>query len=533
MVSEAKAAQPSGRSVLDELDSRIPTGFYWYLAVLACIGGFLFGYDTSNIGSALGFIPYHLSSFAVGYLVAGASLGAAAGALVAGPLTDRFGRKILLVTDAGIYAVGAILSAVTVDAGMLLASRTLIGLAIGADSAIATAYIAEFAPRNRRGQLSIIQQWMITVGILVSYLVAVIILRSAPGRSGTPDWRLILGLGGVPAVAAVVLRSHMPESPRWLMLHGRYDETRAAFGRLGMDGTDHEVRYAASELVRGEQQDRQKTQWTAGVRRALIIVAVFFIFQQITGVNVPFYYGPTLLSSFFESGHNAVAAAVAGVEVTSILGAVNVVATYFAFRWIDKVGRRPLAIWGYVGMTVFILVAALGVGILTDLPKTVVVMVGFSFFIPSFAIGVGGTGWLIQGEVFPTAARGPAADIGASVDWIANFALIEVFPAWHNAIGLGWVMVCFAVIAVLAIGFVYRWLPETKGLAVEEAVSVFERQAGAKQAAAERFPAGEIKGPRGHERSARKPAASPGSPAQGASAPPASSSRHPQIRRRR
>ncbi len=160
------------------------------------------------------------------------------------------------------------------------------------------------------------------------------------------------------------------------------------------------------------------------------------------------------------------------------------IATYFAFRWIDKVGRRPLAMWGYAGMAVFILVAAAGVGFLTGVPKTVLVMVGFSFFITSFAIGVGGTGWLIQGEVFPTAVRGRAAAIAASVDWIANFALIEVFPAWHNAIGLGWVMVCFAVIAILAIGFVGRWLPETKGLSVEEAVSVFERQAGAKQAAA-------------------------------------------------
>ena len=105
MVSEAKAAQP-GRNVLADLDSRIPTGFYWYLAVLACVGGFLFGYDTSNIGSALAFIPYHLSSFWTGYLVAGASLGAAAGALIAGPLTDHFGRKFLLVTDAAIYAAG-------------------------------------------------------------------------------------------------------------------------------------------------------------------------------------------------------------------------------------------------------------------------------------------------------------------------------------------------------------------------------------------------------------------------------------------
>jgi MFS transporter, SP family, arabinose:H+ symporter len=476
-MTEPRAAKPAGRNVLDELDSRIPTNFYWYLAVLACIGGFLFGYDTSNIGSALGFIPYHLSSFATGYLVAGASLGAAAGALVAGPLTDLFGRKFLLITDAAIYAVGAVLSAVTVDAGMLLASRTLIGLAIGADSAIATAYIAEFAPRSRRGQLSIIQQWMITVGILVSYIVAVIVLKAAPASAGGADWRLILGLGGIPALIAVALRSRMPESPRWLMLHGHYDDTRKAFGRLGMDVTDDEVRRAADELSGQEQERRRKTQWTAGVKRALIVVCVFFIFQQITGINVPFYYGPTILSGFFLSGHNAVSAAVAGVEVTAILGAVNVVATYFAFRWIDKVGRRRLAIGGYAGMTVFILLAAAGVAFLTHIPQTVIVMIGFSFFITSFAIGVGGTGWLIQGEVFPTAVRGRAAAIGACVDWLANYALIEAFPAWHRSIGLGWVMFCFAILCVVAIGFVYRFLPETKGLSVEEAVRVYERDA--------------------------------------------------------
>src|SRR5258708_2500084 len=262
MVSETRAAQPSGRNVLEDLDSRIPTNFYWYLAVLACVGGFLFGYDTSNIGSALAFIPYHLSSFATGYLVARASLGAAAGAPTARPPTDRFGRKVLLITDAAIYAIGAILSAVTVNAGMLLASRTLIGLAIGADSAIATAYIAEFAPRSRRGQLSIIQQWMITVGILVSYLVAVVILKAAPGSAGSADWRLILGLGGIPALLAVALRSKMPESPRWLMLHGRYDATRQAFGRLGMEVTDDEVRRAPGAPPAGGARRRRQNHRT-------------------------------------------------------------------------------------------------------------------------------------------------------------------------------------------------------------------------------------------------------------------------------
>src|SRR5207244_8596665 len=120
------------------------------------------------------------------------------------------------------------------------------------------------------------------------------------------------------------------------------------------------------------------TQWTMGVIRALIVVCVFFIFQQIAGINIPFYYGPKILATFFQSGHNAVAAAVAGVEVTAILGAVNVIATYFAFRWIDKFGRRPLAMGGYLGMAVFMLIAAAAVAFLTDIPKTVVVMVGFS-----------------------------------------------------------------------------------------------------------------------------------------------------------
>jgi MFS transporter, SP family, arabinose:H+ symporter len=154
-----------------------------------------------------------------------------------------------------------------------------------------------------------------------------------------------------------------------------------------------------------------------------------------------------------------------------------VIATYFAFRWIYKFCQRPLAMRGYAGMAVFMLVAAAGVAFITDIPKTVVVMVGFSFFITSFAIGVGGTGWLIQGEVFPTSVRGRAAAIGAAVDWVANFALIEVFPAWQNAWGVAWVIVSFAVLSVVAIGFVFKLLPETKGLSVEQVVHVFEQQA--------------------------------------------------------
>ena len=479
-MTTSSAGETPDTGVLVDMDSQVTSSFYWYLAVLACIGGFLFGYDTAVIGSVLDFIPYEMTDLVTGYLVAGASLGAAVGALAAGPLTDRFGRKSLLIADAAIYALGAILSAVTVNVTMLVLSRTLIGLAVGADSAIATAYIAEFAPKSRRGSLMIMQQWMITVGILVSYLVALLCFKIAPDAATGADWRIILGLGAIPALVALALRARMPESPRWLLHNKRYADTQKALGMLGMDVTEDQVRDTAERMEELERQLERKTLWTAGVKRALVVVCVFFIFQQITGINVPFYYGPQLMGEYLQAGKSAVDAAVAGVEAAAILGAVNVVATYFAFRYIDRAGRRKLSMGGYLGMAVFILVAAFGVAYLTGLPRVWVIMVGFSLFITSFAIGVGGTGWLIQGEVFPTAVRGRAAAIGASVDWLANFVIIQWFPTLNSAIGLEWVMVLFAALSLLAIGFIYRFLPETKGLPLEKVTAVFEQQATAK-----------------------------------------------------
>ncbi len=362
--------------------------------------------------------------------MAGASIGAAVGALAAGPLTDRFGRKSLLIVDAAIYAVGAILSAVAVNTEVL-----------------------------RRGAL------MIT-----------------PAEATGVDWRIILGIGALPAVIALALRTKMPESPRWLMSNRRYADTRQALAMLGMDVTEKQVRDTAEQIAETERQLQRQTLWTAGVKRALWVVCGFFVFQQITGINVPFYYGPQLLGGYLQEGKSAVDAAVAGVMAAGILGVVNVVATFFAFRYIDKIGRRRLAIGGFLGMAVSILVAALGVATLTGVPRVWVVMIGFSLFITAFAIGVGGTGWLIQGEVFPTAVRGRAAAACASVDWLANFVIIQWFPTLNDAFGLAWVMVLFAALSLLAVWFVARFLPETKGMALEDVTEVFERQAAAKPA---------------------------------------------------
>jgi MFS transporter, SP family, arabinose:H+ symporter len=293
------------------------------------------------------------------------------------------------------------------------------------------------------------------------------------------DWRLILGLGAVPALVAVVLRTRMPESPRWLMRHGKYDQTREALAILGVEATTEQVRATADDLDKADKTDeRRKTRWTPGVRRALIVVCVFFVFQQITGINVPLYYGPKLLGSLFQGGGGGkLASTVAGVEVTAILTAVNVLATWIAFRLIDHAGRRKLAIGGYTGMAVSAVLAAGGLALLPGMTRIVVVAIALGLFIASFAAGVGGTGWVLQGEVFPTAVRGQAAAVAACVDWVANFALIEVFPTWQTGIGLGWIMVCFAGLCVMAVAFVYWFLPETKGRSVEEIIGLFERQA--------------------------------------------------------
>ena len=465
------------RNVLELLDKQVPSAFIYKLTILSCLGGLLFGFDTSNIGSALNFVPYHLTSFFSGYLVAGASLGAAAGAILAGPLTDRFGRKALLVIDAGLYAVGSILSAVSPDLAVLLIARTMIGLAIGADSAIATAYIAEFAPSDRRGSLTMLQQWMITVGILLAYIVALIVLRIAPGSAGTVGWRVILGVGAIPALIGLVLRAEMPESPRWLMRNEKYDAMLSALKDFGIEATIEDVKYTADRVkeAAANAERRAKSAWTPGVKRALVVVCMFFVFQQITGINVPLYYGPHLLGPLLQgSNKSLVWTTIAGVEVTGLMTIVNVAATYFGFRYIDKIGRRKLSMGGYTGMIVFALVAALGLGALHGTGRTILVTFGLCGFIASFAVGVGGTGWTLQGETFPTEIRGQAAATGATVDWLANFALIEVFPAWNSGIGLDWVLVCFAALSAMAIVFIYRYLPETKGMTVEQITARYE-----------------------------------------------------------
>jgi sugar porter (SP) family MFS transporter len=465
----------AGSKILDRLDNSKAGRFYWLLTLLATIGGFLFGYDTTNIAIVEVFLPKSFISsatnpFITGYLFSGVSLGAAAGALIAASLIDRYGRKSMLIFDAFLYTLGAILSAVSVDLVMLLISRTLIGIAVGADSAIATSYISEWAPKNKRGSLGILQQWMITVGILGAYIIGLAVLYGIPASAFTLDWRILLGVAAVPAAIGLAFRFIMPESPRWLVNKGKYKEAVKSFKTLGID-TDEQ------ELGREYPVDTvKKKRLTPGVKRAFLIVGLFMVFQQITGINIPFYYGPIIIKNLhlFASTTSPVFSEIFIVEAASIFAVVNVAATYIGFKLIDRAGRRKLALIGYGGMALFGFIGA----ILKYAGQDIGMLVAISIFIVFFAFGVGGTGWIIQGEYFPTEYRGTLASLIAFIDWISNFAIVEIFPYMDDTIHIAGSLVVFAILSVVAVVIFYRIMPVTKGKSVEEITSMFDSIAG-------------------------------------------------------
>ncbi|MHB8359884.1 MAG: sugar porter family MFS transporter [Thermoplasmataceae archaeon] len=462
---------PAGSKILDRLDNSKAGRFYWLLTLLATIGGFLFGYDTTNIAIVEVFLPKSFISsatnpFITGYLFSGVSLGAAAGTLIAASLIDRYGRKSMLIFDAFLYTLGAILSAASVDLVMLLISRTLIGIAVGADSAIATSYISEWAPKNRRGSLGILQQWMITVGILGAYIIGLAVLYGIPASAYTLDWRILLGVAAVPAAIGLAFRFIMPESPRWLVNKGKYKEAVKSFKTLGIETDEQELgkEYPVETI--------KKKHLTPGIKRAFLIVGLFMVFQQITGINIPFYYGPIIIENLhlFASNTSPVFSEIFIVEAASIFAVVNVAATYIGFKLIDRAGRRKLALIGYGGMALFGFIGA----ILKYAGQDIGMLVAISIFIVFFAFGVGGTGWIIQGEYFPTEYRGTLASLIAFVDWISNFAIVEIFPYMNSTIHIAGSLVVFAILSLVAVAVFYRIMPVTKGKSVEEITSMFD-----------------------------------------------------------
>ena len=431
-------------------------------AAITATGGLLFGYDTGVISGALLFIREDfapLSDFMQGVIVSFLLVGAVTGALAGGPLSDRFGRRPIVLLAAVIFAIGAIAAALTPNVGLLIVARFILGLGVGLASLIVPLYIAEIAPPDSRGALVSLNQLMITIGILLSYIV---------GVAFTPieGWRWMFAVAVIPALILGIGMFLLPESPRWLVKNGKLAKARSVLIRSRVEAEVETEMQQMEELERIERQQAQvgyKELLSPWIRPALIIGIGLAIFQQITGINTVIYYAPTILEIVGFSAAGAIAATALGV------GVVNVGFTILAVRIIDRAGRRLLLLIGLIGMTVSL--ALLGFVFSLESTSSAVGLLAticLGLYIASFAISLGPVFWLMISEIYPLNIRGSAMSVAALCNWGSNFLVALTFPILLAALGGAGAFWLFAVLGIVAWFFVWFLVPETKGRSLEE-----------------------------------------------------------------
>jgi sugar porter (SP) family MFS transporter len=425
------------------------------------LGGLLFGYDTGVISGAILFIKedFDLTPFLEGAVVAALLLGAMVGAALAGPLSDRLGRRNLIITAAVIFTAGAILAAVAPNTGVLLAARFILGLAVGSAALIVPLYLSEIAPTEIRGAVASLNQLAIVSGILAAFVV-----NAALASSG--EWRIMVGAAVVPSLVLLVGMFFMPETPRYLMHSGEEDEAREVMAEVR---DEHEVDDEIEEIREVEEREEQAGSaalFAPWVRPALIVAIGLAVFQQIIGINTIIYYAPTTLTNVGYGNEGAIYANLA-------IGVLNVFMTVVAIRIVDRVGRKPMLLGGLVGMVTALTVLGVSSLALAEPnspgdPLAIITLACLAGFIAAFAVTWGPVVWVMLPEVLPLSVRGAAMGLAICLHWFANFVVSQTFPIALDAWGAGPVFLGYAVIGVLAFGFVVKFVTETKGRSLEE-----------------------------------------------------------------
>lgn len=434
------------------------TGIFVYVvAGVAAMAGLLFGYDTGVISGAILFIKdqFALSAGAEEMVVSAVLLGAITGAALSGQLSDRFGRRRIIILTAIIFIVGSTASALAPTIHFLIASRVIIGIAIGIASLTAPLYISEVSPARMRGALVSLNQLAITCGIVLSYIVDY-------SFSGDKDWRLMFLMGVVPAIILGVGMLFLPASPRWLMSRSLMDKAKEVLKRIrNTDDVQEEAK--AIEETLSEETGGWKELFQGWVRMPLVIGIGIASIQAVTGINVVIYYAPTIFEfAGFASASSAILA-------TTGVGIVNVLMTIVSIRVIDKLGRRPLLIMGLIGMVV-----SLGaLGFIFHIPTLSAAMKGVAvaslmLYIASFAVSLGPIAWLLIAEVYPLKIRGRAMSLATMANWGCNLLVAMTFLTLVQKLGRSWTFWAYAVIGVAGWLFCYFLIPETKGHSLEE-----------------------------------------------------------------
>lgn len=455
------------------------------LSVAAAVGGFLFGFDSSVINGAVDSIEgdFELSAFVTGFVVAIALLGCALGAVIAGQLSDRWGRLKVMMLGAVMFLVSSVGTGFAFSVWDLGLWRVVGGIGIGIASVVAPAYIAEVAPRQIRGSLASLQQLAITIGIFAALLSDALLANGAGGAGevfwfGLEAWRWMFLVAVVPAVVYGVLAFTLPESPRYLISQGRIDEAKAIFARLVPQADlDHTVR----DLQTAIEEDRKNAGVSLrgpvlGLQRIVWVGIILSVFQQFVGINVIFYYSTSLWASvgFAES---------ASFLISVITSVVNVLVTLIAIFLVDRVGRKPILLTGSILMTVSLATMAIAFlfaegdegAVTLPAPWGPIALVAANLFVVGFGASWGPLVWVLLGEIFPSRIRGKALGVAAGAQWIANFLITVSFPAmsgWSLPLTYG----MYALFAALSFIYVAWRVPETKGMELEQTETLFVRR---------------------------------------------------------
>jgi len=438
--------------------------FLTNLTIISTLGGLLFGYDTGVISGALLYMreDLGLSSVAEGAVVSSLLFGAIIGALVGGRLADVLGRRGTILVCAGLFLVGALGSGLSPSIPLLVVSRVILGLGVGASSVVVPLYLAELAPAYRRGRMVTINEFMIVTGQLLAFVVNTIIDQTIQGPH---VWRVMLTIAAIPAIVLFFGMLRLPDTPRWYAVKGRLEDSRKVLDRSRDAATAQEeydivAEHAKRDVAedKGAMRDLRAYKW---MRRLLWIGIFIAVAQQFTGVNTIVYYGTTILEA---TGLGASASIVATIS----LGVVSVIGVATGIVLLGIFNRRALLSFGFASVAVSHVILSVSFLLPESTFRSYLIlgaMLVFMFCVQTFA---GPIVWLVLSEIFPMAIRGFAMGISIACLWAANTLISFVFPILAESLGSTAVFLIFAVINTISLIGVIKYLPETRGRTLEE-----------------------------------------------------------------
>lgn len=427
---------------------------YVYLpALVAAIGGLLFGFDTAVINGAIVFIKqqFGLSDSQTEIAASSLLLGCVVGASVAAFTSDRFGRKRVLLGAATLFTLSSIGAALPRDLIEFSMARLLGGVAIGIASTLSPLYIAEISPAQKRGLLVSLNQLAIVSGILLSYSVNYLLTSAGPA-----NWRWMFASAAIPSIAFFLTLLFIPESPRWLVQRGREQEAERILAQ--MVGSQK----ASAEMadIRAAISEESGDLLDPTFRKALIVAIVIALFSQFTGINTIIYYGSIV---FLEHVPHQTASTALWANV--IIGAINFAATIAGMLLIDRAGRKSLLMSAFGGMAASLVAVSAAIHFQAS---GVIVLIFVLIYVACFAVGVGTGTWVLMAEICPTRVRGRAMSLATVCLWSGTLVVTLTFLSLVNVFTASGVFLLYAVVSIVALVFVWRGVPETKGRTLEE-----------------------------------------------------------------